>query len=86
MANNGRMGDAVAGALLMTLQSANELDSNLEEANAVDGLFAVARAIERLAAAIENTQKGVSGNGNGKGEAGGSAGRGRKIGVYDRLP
>ena len=34
--------------------SPNETDSNLEPANVVDGLFSIARAIDRLAAAIDN--------------------------------
>lgn len=33
--------------------SHNETDSNLEPANVVDGLFAIARAIERNAQALE---------------------------------
>ena len=42
-----------AEVLLRTLESPNEADSNGEAANVVDGLFAIARAIERLAAAVE---------------------------------
>lgn len=33
-------------------ESANECDSNGEAANVVDGLFAIARAIERLATVL----------------------------------
>ena len=33
--------------------SANEADSNFEAANVVDGLFAIARSINRLAIALE---------------------------------
>lgn len=34
--------------------SPNEMDSNGETANTVDGLFAIARSIRRLAIAVEN--------------------------------
>jgi hypothetical protein len=46
-------------ALLETLISPNEVDSNLEPANVVDGLFAIARAIEHLADATRTTAPGV---------------------------
>lgn len=46
-------GDPVATALHATLISPNESDSNSEPANVVDGLFAIARAVDRLAYAIE---------------------------------
>lgn len=39
-------------ALRDSLISENETDSNLEPANVVDGLFAIARAIDRLSLAI----------------------------------
>ena len=42
-------GDKLATALWELLRSPNEADSNGEAANVVDGLFAVARAIERHA-------------------------------------
>jgi len=45
-------GDIIAGALWGTFQSPNERDRNLEAANVVDGLFAIARALERLADAV----------------------------------
>ena len=45
-----------AQALRDTLISPNEADQNFEPANVVDGLFAIARAIDRLARAIEATQ------------------------------
>jgi hypothetical protein len=45
--------NAIAKALMATLISPNECDSNWEAANAVDGLFAVARAIWGLAAAVK---------------------------------
>lgn len=39
--------------------SPNEMDRNLEPANVVDGLFAIARAIDNLAGAIrEGAKKG----------------------------
>lgn len=44
--------DEQAEALLYTLTSANETDRNGEEANVVDGLFEIARAIHALARAI----------------------------------
>ena len=47
----------IAQALKATLISPNECDRNLEPANVVDGLFAIARAIERLAVAVEKTEK-----------------------------
>lgn len=45
--------DTLARAILETLQSPNEEDSNGEAANVVDGLFAIASAVDRLAAATE---------------------------------
>lgn len=41
-----------AEAIWGTLQSPNERDSQGEDANVVDGLFAIARAIDRLAIAV----------------------------------
>jgi hypothetical protein len=49
------MSEDIAKALRDTLISPNEADSNLEPANVVDGLFKIARAILRLAEAIEVT-------------------------------
>jgi hypothetical protein len=43
----------VAQALRETLISPNECDANLEPANVVDGLFAIARALMAVAKAIE---------------------------------
>ena len=43
----------VAEALLATLISPNECDSNFESANVVDGLFAIARALHHCARALE---------------------------------
>lgn len=42
----------VGNAIRAALVSPNELDSNLEPANVVDGLFAIARAVGDLADAI----------------------------------
>jgi hypothetical protein len=42
----------VAEAIHATLTSPNEADSNLEPANVVDGLFAIARALHDLADAV----------------------------------
>lgn len=44
---------SVPQALIEALFSANECDRNLEPANVVDGLFAIARSILRLAEAID---------------------------------
>lgn len=44
-------------AIRATLISPNESDANLEAANVVDGLFAIARAIDRLADAITETSR-----------------------------
>lgn len=45
--------DETAKALRATLISPNESDSNFEAANVVDGLFAIARALTRIAVALE---------------------------------
>jgi hypothetical protein len=47
--------DLIAGALRDVLISPIECDSNLEAANVVDGLFAIARALNRIAETIEAT-------------------------------
>jgi hypothetical protein len=44
----------IGSALKQTLISPNCFDSNLEAANVVDGLYAIARAIQALALAIDN--------------------------------
>jgi hypothetical protein len=44
-----------AKALHETLISPDESDSNMEPANVVDGLFAIARAIDRLAKCFEDS-------------------------------
>ena len=46
--------DPVAEAIIRTLESPNETDQNLENANVVDGLFAIARALHHLAESIDN--------------------------------
>jgi len=46
-------GDVIAKAMRNVLISPNECDSNFEAANVVDGLFAIARALDRVARAIE---------------------------------
>lgn len=48
---------SVASALRDRLISPNESDRNLEPANVVDGLFAIARAIAQLAAAVERLER-----------------------------
>jgi hypothetical protein len=47
----------IGNALRGTLISPNESDANGEPANVVDGLFAIARAIEGLAQAIRDAQQ-----------------------------
>jgi len=49
--------DQIGKAIVRVLESPNEHDSNLEPANVVDGLYCIARALERIAVAIEATQK-----------------------------
>ena len=49
--------DLIANALRDVLISPNECDSNFEAANVVDGLFAIARALNRIAEAIEAPSK-----------------------------
>jgi hypothetical protein len=46
----------IAEALEYALTSPNEVDRNGEVANVVDGLFALARAVDRLAAAVEGPE------------------------------
>src|SRR5262245_42279496 len=47
----------VAKALRETLISPNECDANLEPANVVDGLFAIARALQAVSKAIEGAPR-----------------------------
>lgn len=47
------MSKEIAAALRDTLISPNESDRNMEPANIVDGLFAIARGLDRVATAIE---------------------------------
>lgn len=46
-------GAEIAEGLQSVFTSPNEADSSREAANVVDGLFAIARALNRVAAAIE---------------------------------
>ena len=48
----------IGNAIRSTLVSPNESDSNGESANVVDGLFAIARAIENLATAVTRVSHG----------------------------
>jgi hypothetical protein len=50
----------LAEAIWGTLESPNEPDREDQPSNVVDGLYAIARAIERLASAIEGLTGGVS--------------------------
>ena len=45
--------------LASTFESINELDEQGEPTNVVDGLFAIARAIEHLASATEDVRVGL---------------------------
>ncbi|HLI51012.1 MAG TPA: hypothetical protein VKU87_04400 [Thermomicrobiaceae bacterium] len=45
--------ELIARAIAENLSSPNELDRNLEPANVVDGLYAIARAVHHLARAVE---------------------------------
>ena len=47
--------EMIASAFDRVFVSPNESDSNMEAANVVDGLFAIARAINRLSSTIETT-------------------------------
>lgn len=47
----------IANAILDTLISANEPDSNLEPANVVDGLYMIARGLHDVARAIRELAK-----------------------------
>ena len=49
--------EKIANALRAVLISPNELDSNWENANVVDGLFAIARALRRIAQSLEGEVK-----------------------------
>lgn len=44
--------DEVADAIYSALISPNEMDRNFESANVVDGMFAIARALDRVASAL----------------------------------
>jgi hypothetical protein len=46
----------IANAILKTLISPNECDTNFEAANVVDGLFAVARALHHIAKNLRDEQ------------------------------
>lgn len=52
------MTEQVAKALMETLVSPNESDQNLEPANVVDGLFAIARGLEAVARSIRDLGNG----------------------------
>ena len=54
-------GDKIADALRGTLISPNVPDDNLEAANVVDALAMIARAINRLAVAVDNHRFGPQG-------------------------
>ena len=45
--------EGLTDAVMTTLRSASEVDSGGDAANLVDGLFAIARSIDRLADAVD---------------------------------
>ena len=45
--------DKLAEAIVHTLTSPNEPDRNLEPANVVDGLYAIARGLHAVAASVD---------------------------------
>jgi hypothetical protein len=51
-----RDGAAIAAVLGDVLRSPNELDSNFEIANVVDGMFSISRALHHVARAIEGKE------------------------------
>ena len=53
--------NAVAEALRDVFISPNECDSNFEPANVTDGLYAIARAVRRLAQAVEGLSAALNG-------------------------
>jgi hypothetical protein len=55
--------DPVAEAILTVLVSPNESDSNLEAANVVDALFALARAVDRSGKRIEDALRALARSG-----------------------
>ena len=57
MRHEPKESDPVADSLDRNLTSLNELDSNLEAANVVDGLFAIARGLNHVAEALEKLGK-----------------------------
>lgn len=50
-------GQIISRALTSLFESPNECDSNLEPANVVDGLFAIARSIGKLADAVQEANQ-----------------------------
>lgn len=52
----GAVIDRLGDKLVRVFESPNELDRNLEPANVVDGLFAIARSIHHVARAIEGVK------------------------------
>jgi len=56
---NARQSDGTDAALVATLISSNETTDGKQPANMVDGLFAIARAIEGLAEKIEGASESI---------------------------
>jgi hypothetical protein len=52
--------DKVAKSIIATLISVNESDSNYEDANVVDGLFTIARSLNRIATALDSISEVMS--------------------------
>jgi len=55
--------DRVSEVLWELLRSPNALDSNLEPANVVDGLYRIAQALDRVADSLEFVARAVADNG-----------------------
>jgi hypothetical protein len=55
---NADYNDPIARAVDRNFTSPNEADTNLEPANVVDGLFAIARALHHLANVIDKNPDG----------------------------
>jgi hypothetical protein len=53
MTKHGEAFDSLAKSLEYVFTSSSQRDQNGEEANVVDGLFAIARALDRIGNAIE---------------------------------
>jgi hypothetical protein len=53
-------GETVARAIMETLETGAQSNGNVEAANVVDGLFAIARGLDRIADAINEVDKSLN--------------------------